>query len=57
MKKEIEVKDSEVIHIVNQLHDYFSREDVDELVAYMAMMSICKILEEKRGFGCKPNHN
>lgn len=53
MENTITVHEDELKRLVIRLHGFFQNDDTPELLAYMAMTSLCKALEEKNGYGCK----
>lgn len=46
----IEVDEKELIQATEDIVDFCQEKDIPELVAYMAMISIVKAMEEKLGF-------
>lgn len=50
-EKEIQVDENELILAVGRIMAFCQSNGMSELVAYMAMISITKTMEEKLGFG------
>lgn len=57
MENEINVNEDELKRLVIRLHGFFQRDDTPELLAYVAMTTMCKVLEEKNGFRHKANES
>lgn len=57
MDEKIEVDQDELIKATTEIMVFCQDKGIDELTAYMAMISITNTMEETLGFGYKRNTN
>lgn len=56
MKEKIEVSEKRVEEILELITDVFEENEITEIEGYIAMTSLCKVLESK-GFSNKTNQS